>query len=436
MTVITKKKKNRQQRKKNKSCRNNYFNCITQNINNYKNNNPLFISIFISILISVPLLLSVFTFDISNNNTDDDMQNSAAVAAGVVSAAISPYVKQSYKLLVKTKLSHDSFLLRYGLPTTETTDTEGGRRKFLGIDPLLPTCIKIDYNNPENEIEETGTNKKSTTFLSKSYSPISHPSQQDYFDLIVKSYDTTYDNGGGVGNYLCEMTVGESITAELKKERIVHTSSNILNRGWKNIGLIAGGTGIAPLLQLARLLLFDHPDQNQNQDNQDENHNQELLLPLPKIYLLFINCTKRDILGKNEIELLQQKYPNNFFVTYSFTQEGQEDDEDDTENSSATYVKGRGDVTMALSALPPPPLSKSSSKTDSDTDSDTDSADEESSDTMIFICGRDGFVSHWAGPVSRGPPPPGKKKKGPKIQGPLLGILNDAGYQENNVFKY
>ena len=55
---------------------------------------------------------------------------------------------------------------------------------------------------------------------------------------------------------------------------------------------------------------------------------------------------------------------------------------------------------------------------------------------MIFICGRDGFVSHWAGPVSRGPPPPGKKKKGPKIQGPLLGILNDAGYQENNVFKY
>ena len=370
------------------------------------------------------------------------MQNSAAaavaVAGGVVSAAISPYVKQSYKLLVKTKLSHDSFLLRYGLPT-DTETTEGGRRKFLGIDPLLPTCIKIDYYNPnqdENEIE--GTNKKSTTtFLSKSYSPISHPSQQDYFDLIVKSYDTTYSNGGGVGNYLCEMTVGDSITAELKKERIVHHSSKILNRGWKNIGLIAGGTGIAPLLQLARLLLFDHEDQNQNQnqDNQDENHNQELL-PLPKIYLLFINCTKRDILGKNEIELLQKKYPNNFFVTYSFTQEGQEDYEDDTENSSATYVKGRGDVTMALSALPPPPLSKSSSKTDSDTDSDTDSADEESSDTMIFICGRDGFVSHWAGPVSRGPPPPGKKKKGPKIQGPLLGILNDAGYQENNVFKY
>ena len=358
------------------------------------------------------------------------MQNSAAaavaVAGGVVSAAISPYVKQSYKLLVKTKLSHDSFLLRYGLPT-DTETTEGGRRKFLGIDPLLPTCIKIDYYNPnqdENEIE--GTNKKSTTFLSKSYSPISHPSQQDYFDLIVKSYDTTYSNGGGVGNYLCEMTVGDSITAELKKERIVHHSSNILNRGWKNIGLIAGGTGIAPLLQLARLLLFDHQDQdqNQNQDNQDENHNQELL-PLPKIYLLFINCTKRDILGKNEIELLQQKYPNNFFVTYSFTQEGQEDDEDDTENSSATYVKGRGDVTMALSALPPPPSKSPTDEVTSDTETDT----------MIFICGRDGFVSHWAGPVARGPPPPGKKK-GPKIQGPLLGILNDAGYHANNVFKY
>ncbi|OEU08362.1 ferredoxin reductase-like protein [Fragilariopsis cylindrus CCMP1102] len=214
------------------------------------------------------------------------------------------------------------------------------------------------------------------------------------------------------------MTVGDSIQAELKKERIVHHSSNILNRGWKNIGLIAGGTGIAPLLQLARLLLLDH-DQDQVQDNQ----NQELLTSLPKIYLLFINCTKRDILGKHEIDLLQKKYPNNFFVTYSFTQEEQDDeDADDTDTSSATYVKGRGDVTMALSALPPPP-------------SPTDEASTSDTDTMIFICGRDGFVSHWAGPVSRGPPSPGKKK-GPKIQGPLLGILNDAGYHENNVFKY
>jgi ferredoxin-NADP reductase len=435
------------------SCRNNN---LKHNKNKNKNkNNNLFISIAfitititititIAIIISISVSLLLYTFDSSNNNADlnNNMQNFSAGAAAisVVSATVSPYVKQSYKLLQKTKLSHDSFLLRYGLPTNNK------ERKFLGTYPSLPTCIKIDYNynnsegedeNEENDEETKTKSKKTNSFLlSKSYSPISHPSQSGYFDLIVKSYETTsFENGGGVGKYLCNMNVGDSIKAELKKERIMHGSSQILNRGWNNIGLIAGGTGIAPLLQLARILLEQEQDQEQNNQNASES--------IPKIYLLFINCTKRDILGKNEIDLLQQKYPNNFFVTYSFTQEEEQDDEDEDEDeqdddddeqgnngstTTASYVKGRGDVNMALSALPPPPPPP----TDSDTDTDTT---ESNNDTMIFICGRDGFVSHWAGPVTRGPPPPGKKK-GPKIQGPLLGVLKDAGYNEKHVFKY
>jgi len=75
---------------------------------------------------------------------------------------------------------------------------------------------------------------------------------------------------------------------------------------------------------------------------------------------------------------------------------------------------GRGSEEMARAALPP---STKDGK------------------TMIFVCGKDGFVRTWAGPVVRGPQKP-DGSKGPKIQGPLLGILASRGYHADEVFKY
>jgi hypothetical protein len=54
---------------------------------------------------------------------------------------------------------------------------------------------------------------------------------------------------------------------------------------------------------------------------------------------------------------------------------------------------------------------------------------------MILVCGRDDFVYTWSGPVVRAPPK-ADGTKGPKIQGPLLGILQDSGFDESEVFKY
>eukprot|EP00535_Pseudo-nitzschia_heimii_P002684 CAMPEP_0197181276 /NCGR_PEP_ID=MMETSP1423-20130617/5614_1 /TAXON_ID=476441 /ORGANISM="Pseudo-nitzschia heimii, Strain UNC1101" /LENGTH=312 /DNA_ID=CAMNT_0042631503 /DNA_START=371 /DNA_END=1309 /DNA_ORIENTATION=+ len=301
----------------------------------------------------------------------------------------SPKVKQFYKLLEKSRLSHDSFLLRYGLP-------EG--RTFLGIDPALPTCIKVNYKPAVEEHKA----------LSKSYSPVSHPNQEGYFDLIVKSYP--YHEGGGVGKYLCDMDVGSSISAQLKGERVMHGSSAVLDRGWKHVGLVAGGTGIAPLLQIARILLEGGGGSK------------------PSVHLLFVNHSREDILGREAIEALAKVHPENFFVTYSFTREGQGeckndtgsggeaecslDDQDDSD-SPARFAVGRGDADLARVALPAPSASN---------------------DTMVLVCGRDGFVAHWAGPVGRAPTEDGSK--GPKIQGPLLGVLADTGFTADQVFKY
>lgn len=276
---------------------------------------------------------------------------------------MNPMVAHPYELLHKIKLSPDSYLLQYAI--------QG--RLLLGKDPHIPTCIKVDYYEDGSE-----QGKK----LSKSYSPVSHPQMKGLFDLIVKSYPV--QPGGGVGKYLCDMQVGDSITATLKKERVMHESSTVEGR-WKHVGLIAGGTGIAPLLQLARILL-------------DSPHDGETT-----IHLLFINRHEDDILGHSIIEQMVKDHPQQFFVTYSLT-----------DSSESEYETGRGTVDMAKRALPP-----SSSE----------------GDTMIFVCGKDGFVDYWSGPVGRGPPKP-DGAKGPKIQGPLQGVLKKAGYTAEQVFKY
>lgn len=281
----------------------------------------------------------------------------------------NPSLAQPYKLLQKTKLSPDSYLLQYQI--------EG--RSILGNKPEIPTCIKVDY--PDGTDAKSGEPK----ILSKSYSPVSHPKTEGIFDLIVKSYPL--QPGGGVGKFICDMDVGESITATLKKERVMHGSPEVEGR-WKHVGLIAGGTGIAPLLQIARILLDSPLEADKN----------------VQIHLLFLNRNEDDILGKAIIDQMAKDHPTQFHVTYSLTGEAVDD----------KYDTGRGTVEMAKKALPPPSTE---------------------GDTMIFVCGKDGFVAHWGGPVGRGPKKP-DGSKGPKIQGPLEGVLAEAGYTADQVFKY
>lgn len=308
----------------------------------------------------------------------------ATTAAKQFPLPLPPTAAQPYKLLGKTQLSHDSYLLRFQVPS---------HRKILGTDPTLPTCIKIDY--PQ------GTDKNGNPkVLSKSYSPISHPSREGAFDLVVKKYPI--QPGGGVGAFLCNLQVGESITGKLKKERMVHGSPVVQGR-WKHVGLVAGGTGIAPLLQIAHILLASPLDKDTS------------------IHVLSINRNEDDILMRDELDRLAMEHADRVFVTYSLT--GHQTNTGTlsatatttTSNSNKnTFWQGRGSVKMARAALPP---STKDGK------------------TMILVCGKDGFVSSWAGPIARAPPLP-DGSKGPKIQGPLLGILAEAGYDASEVFKY
>ena len=280
----------------------------------------------------------------------------------------------SYQLVESPPDAHSpsTCRLRFALP-------DG--RELLGKHPTLPTCMYVHYD---------GTNESGEPqLLKKSSSPISHPDQQGTFDLLVKGYPLR--PGGGVGSYLCGLQVGDSIQAAVKANKMIHSDAHILGR-WQSVGLVAGGTGIAPLLQLAKILL-------ESKDSRDE---------ACQIKLLSIHRTPEDILLRKDCDDLAAKYPHRFQVTYSLTGEK-------TVEEDGPWVRDRGSVDLVQRVLPDP--------------------DAENGECMVFVCGRDGFVSHWAGPVTRGLAPPGKKK-GPKVQGPLSGLLKDAGYEAHQVFKY
>lgn len=130
-----------------------------------------------------------------------------------------------FTLQSKVPRSPDSWLLTFALPPA---------RSYLAENPSLPTCLTVAFPGGTNDVGEP-------KILQKSYSPVSHPANEGTVDLLVKRYAPR--PGGGVGDYLCGLSVGDVVDATLKSERVMHGSPAVLGR-WREIGLVGAGTGI------------------------------------------------------------------------------------------------------------------------------------------------------------------------------------------------
>ena len=262
-----------------------------------------------------------------------------------------------YSLLRKWPAGNQSFVLRFTLPEGESPLGWRGVKAFLDAD---------------NESGNPAT-------LEKSYSPISRPSVEGNFDLLVKHYPPR--PGGGVGAFLCGLEPGEPAFFKLKPPRQIKGVTDVSQLGLRRLGLVAGGTGLAPLLQIVRSLLADRTDRTE-------------------ISMVFVNRHEADILMRDELDRLSIEHFMRFTLTYALT----------APPPDWAGSKGRGDAALAREALPPP-----------------------GEDTLVLVCGTDGFVDTWGGAIERVRDAKGKKQK---VQGPLRGILKEAGFTEDMVYKY
>ncbi|GJD11131.1 NADH-cytochrome b5 reductase-like protein [Galdieria sulphuraria] len=178
------------------------------------------------------------------------------------------------------------------------------------------------------------------------YNPVSGVSAKGYLELMVKKYPNIK---GPMRQYPYQPNA--------KKE----------------IGFVAGGTGITPVYQLIDYILSNPKDHT-------------------KITLLYANKTPEDILLKSELDALQRKHSDRLVIHYTV----------DQPNDHWQGEKGQIQKDMLKKYLP-----------------------RASHENLIFVCGPPPMMEAISGTKT-----PDKK------QGPLSGLLKELGYSEDNVWKF
>jgi len=278
--------------------------------------------------VKMPWIRTSFTSASNNPDTNDKK------------IAFSASEFKSFPLISKHVISHNTAIYRFALPTP---DHEMG----LSTSSCIVARAELDGKQ-----------------VSRPYTPVTLNNQKGHFDLIIKAYPKP---GGVMSRHFNDLRIGETIEFKGPFPKIAYKPNMK-----KEIGMIAGGTGITPMLQVIREILGNPADNT-------------------KISLIFANITEEDILLREEIDNLASLFPE-FKVYYTL------DKPPKRWNGGSGFVSKE----MLVKYLPKP-----------------------SDDHLVLVCGPKGMLDHVSGP--KGPN---------NSQGELGGLLKDCGYVSEQVYKF
>jgi cytochrome-b5 reductase len=182
---------------------------------------------------------------------------------------LDPNKFQEFPISEKTITSHNTAIYRFKLPT---------QNSILGL-PIgqhISLAANLDVKDPKTEEVQ---NKE----VVRSYTPISSDVHPGYFDLMIKSYPT-----GNISRHLATLKVGDSMKVKGPKGAMVYTPNMV-----RSFGMIAGGTGITPMLQIIRAILRGRKSGDKTQIN-----------------LIFANVNEDDILLREDLDQLAREDKN------------------------------------------------------------------------------------------------------------------------------
>ncbi|XP_041906795.1 NADH-cytochrome b5 reductase 3-like [Corvus kubaryi] len=227
-----------------------------------------------------------------------------------------PEVKYALRLIDKEEISHDTRRFRFALPSME---------HVLGL-PLgqhIYLSARIDG-----------------ALVVRPYTPVSSDDDKGFVDLVVKVYfrgvHPKFPDGGKMSQYLDSLKIGDTIDFRGPSGLLVYKGkgkfdirpekkAEPVTKTVKYVGMIAGGTGITPMLQIIRAIIKDKDD--------------------PTIcQLLFANQTEKDILLRSELDEIQAQNPSRFKCWYTL----------DTAPENWDYSQGFVNQEMIRDHLPPP----------------------------------------------------------------------------------
>ncbi|CAH0721575.1 unnamed protein product, partial [Brenthis ino] len=204
-------------------------------------------------------------------------------------ALVDPNTKYALPLIEREDISHDTRRFRFGLPS---------RDHVLGL-PIgqhIHLSVKIEDD-----------------LVIRAYTPVSSDEEKGYVDLVIKVYfknvHPKFPDGGKMSQYLNDMKIGDTIDFRGPSGRLQYAGNGkfLIKKLRKDppveinvnkVNMIAGGTGITPMLQLVRHICKDAGDRTE-------------------LRLLFANQTEQDILLRDELEKYQREHPDQFNLWYT-----------------------------------------------------------------------------------------------------------------------
>lgn len=236
-------------------------------------------------------------------------------------------------LIDKEILSHDTRRFRFGLPSNE---------HVLG----LPTGQHVSISTYMED-----------RLVARQYTPVSSDDDKGYVDLVVKVYFANvhpkFPKGGIMSQYLESMKIGDTINIRGPNGNLIYKGAGrfairesarslFVTKTYQKVGMIAGGTGITPMLQIIRQVFKDDNDGT-------------------LLWLLYANQTESDILLRDELEELVKANPERLKLWYTL----------DRPTENWKYSSGFVNEDMIRDHLPPP-----------------------ADDTIILMCGPPPMIKH------------------------------------------
>ncbi|KAJ7999909.1 hypothetical protein DPEC_G00199300 [Dallia pectoralis] len=205
---------------------------------------------------------------------------------------LNPTEKYHLTLIDKEVISHDTRRFRFRLPSAEhILGLPVGKHVYLSA--------RIDGS-----------------LVVRPYTPVSSDNDKGFVDLVVKVYfrnvHPKFLEGGKMSQYLDSLQLGDMVDIrgpggllEYKGHGQfaiqMEKKSPVEIKCASTVSLIAGGTGITPMLQLVCAIIKDPTDKT-------------------TCSLLYANQTEKDILLRDELEEIQAREPDRFKLWFTVDQ--------------------------------------------------------------------------------------------------------------------
>jgi len=210
-----------------------------------------------SVVVGVVVAFLVGRFLLSSSSTGDKPQQKGK--KGKRKVALDPEEYQRFALKEKKDITHNTHIYRFALHHED---------EVLG----LPIGKHMSFRAVVDGKE-----------VYRPYTPISSDDDKGYFDLMIKVYPQ-----GKMSQHIDHLKIGDTIEVKGPKGQFDYQPNMK-----RHIGMLAGGTGITPMLQIINAILKNPADKT-------------------KISLIFGNVLEEDILLREQLEGLAEKRSDQF----------------------------------------------------------------------------------------------------------------------------